>query len=188
MTPSWTSWVLRGGTATGVAVHVIVNLRCAGRWVLAEQPDRGHNLSRLAVAALHHIKFHPGLLYGGPDLGVCHGFDRCDLCAFNVIDIGLAGSHGLTIKVDRASAAGGHTAPKLCACQLQFVPDDPQQRRTGFCVDLVCLTVQLYLVRHSALPGFAVEDSRNGSMEALLHKARAGAGVCVTTRVCGSPR
>src|SRR5260370_20319244 len=55
--------------AADVAAHGIVDIGVGGVGLFRKQRYRGHDLSRLAVAALRNVFFHPGLLYGMAAIG-----------------------------------------------------------------------------------------------------------------------
>ena len=51
-----------GAAAADVARHGVVDVAVGGMRVGGEERRRGHDLARLAVAALHHVEVEPGLL------------------------------------------------------------------------------------------------------------------------------
>jgi hypothetical protein len=53
----------------------LVDLALARRRLGLEQRHRRHDLARLAVAALRHAQFHPGLLHDAADAVVLHVLD-----------------------------------------------------------------------------------------------------------------
>src|SRR5260370_12873666 len=54
---------LVGAAAADVAAHGIVDVGVGGLGFFREQRDRGHNLARLAIAALRNLFLHPALLH-----------------------------------------------------------------------------------------------------------------------------
>src|SRR5258707_15614295 len=103
-------------------------------WVARKQSGSGHNLARLAVAALNDLLIEPGLL----DLGArrCHadGLDRGDLGGADAVDRGDAGTRGDAVDMHRAGAAERHAAAVLRAGQAEHVAQYPQER--GVTVDV----------------------------------------------------
>ena len=124
-----------------------------GRGLASEQRRGRHDLAGLAVAALRHVVFDPGLLDrvaavlrealdGGHRL-VADGADR-----------DLAGAHRLALEVHGAGAAQRHAAAEFGAREAQRVAQDPEQR--GFRIDIdfdrVAIDVEL---GHERLPRFS---------------------------------
>src|SRR5262249_16814066 len=96
-----------GSAAADVAAHGIVDVGI-GRVRLASQQRRGgHDLSRLAVAALDDFMIEPGLLDPGSgsrpaSTRPAHPLDRRYLRAADAVDRGDAGTGGDTVDVHGA--------------------------------------------------------------------------------------
>ena len=67
-----------GGAATDIAAHRHVDVVVGGNGDAGEQRGRGHDLARLAVAALRHVQLDPGGLDVVADLAVADRLDRGD--------------------------------------------------------------------------------------------------------------
>src|SRR6188768_3202761 len=104
------SWIRPA--AAEIATHSRVDLCVGRRWFLPEQRTGGHNLTRLAVAALRNVNFDPRLLDGVRAIGR-ETFNRRDRRFSGIGNCRDAGARGLPIDVDRACAAYPHAAPKL---------------------------------------------------------------------------
>src|SRR5690606_35024640 len=116
------------GAGAYVAAHRVVDVGVGGLGVLREQGRGGHDLSRLAVAALGHVELAPGRLHGLPDSVGVHAFDRGDLLAGH-------GSQGRDARADRnplglhgTGAAQRHAAAVFGAGQVRDIAQRPQQR------------------------------------------------------------
>src|SRR6202011_2203870 len=75
-----------GPAAADVAGHRVVDIGIGRMRVAGEERRSGHDLARLAVAALNDLPVEPGLL----DLGACRRradrLDRCDLGSADAVD------------------------------------------------------------------------------------------------------
>jgi len=114
-------------TAADIAAHGVVDVGVGGVGLLAQQRHRGHDLSGLAVAALRHIFFHPGLLHWMASVGgqPLDGRDFFPGYARNLRD---ARARGFAVDVHGTRAAQSHPAAKLCAGHIQRVAQHPQER------------------------------------------------------------
>src|SRR5690606_3669957 len=65
--------------AADIAVHCRIDLPVVGIGIAGEQGTGGHQLTRLAVAALHHILFQPGFLESAADLSLFESLHCADL-------------------------------------------------------------------------------------------------------------
>ena len=165
-----------------------------GVGLLGEERGGGHDLPRLAVAALDDVDLGPGALDGmGPVGG--EALDGGDRPGADRRDRGDAGPDGLAVEVDGAGAALGHPAAVLGAGVAEDVPQDPQQRHVGRCVDLALLAVDDEL--HRAGPPWpkgrepwsrtAPSTSEKCSIRGPSHESYAGVGDRGEGRVAGSP-
>ena len=103
--------------------------------VLGQQRRRGHDLARLAVAALDDVELLPGGPHGVADLAA-QALDRDDLAAGCALDRQLAGARRDAVDVHGAGAALGDAAAVLGADQAELVAQHPEQRGVGLGVDL----------------------------------------------------
>jgi len=83
---------------------------------------------------------------------VGQSLDRRDLAAHGAGRRRGAGSHGLTVEVNRARAALRNAAGELGARQADVVTQYPQQRRLGLGIDLVGVAVDIQCKSHQQLP------------------------------------
>src|SRR6185295_7293347 len=97
-----------GATAADVARHGGVDVAIAGTCVLGKECRRGHDLARLAVAALGDVERDPGFL----DLLACgrapDGLDGGDVLAGDGAHRSSAGPDRLAVEVYRTGAAQRH--------------------------------------------------------------------------------
>src|SRR6185369_5300451 len=149
-----------GAAATEVGTHCVANVRVAGKLVGPQQRDSRHDLAALAVAALHDVVAHPGVLYRAADLVLGHGFDGRELPAGDRRRWCDASPALLPINVHRASAAHSNTAAELRARHAQRIAEHPEHRRVTGHVYVLRLPVQLER-DHGWLP---MCEARNGSV------------------------
>jgi hypothetical protein len=120
-----------------------------------------HNHSRLAEAALCHIFVNPGGLagmfaYGGETFNRSETFISCPAHR------NLAGANGCAVFMDCAGATYPNAASVLCSTEVQFVTQDPEQRRFGFGYDLSELAIDVErILWHCQKP--AVFDALDGT-------------------------
>src|SRR5690348_1000309 len=117
--------------AADVARHRGVNLLVRRLRVLREKCRGGHELSRLAVAALRHLFGDPRVLQALSDVVRGERFDRGDRLPRCSGDRRRAGSHGRAIEMHRACAAQRHTASELGAGHVERITQHPEQRGVG---------------------------------------------------------
>src|SRR6185295_1542131 len=117
------------GPAAADVGHRRVDIGVGRLRLLLQQRDGGHDLARLAVAALRHIDRRPGFLHrmrgvgrealDGDDLvGRLHGAER-----------DRAGALHFAVDVHRAGAALRDAAAVFGAGEACLLADDPEQRR-----------------------------------------------------------
>src|SRR5881296_3846950 len=130
---------LVGAAATDVG-HGRVDIGVRGMRILREQRRGGHDLPRLAVAALRHVFLDPRALHrvravlGEP-------FDRGHPFAGDGGHGQYAGARRDAVQVDGAGAALGDAAAELGAGEPERVTQHPQERRVGGDVDRFALAV-----------------------------------------------
>src|SRR5262249_12144239 len=101
----------------------------------------GHDLARLAVAALNDLAVEPGLLELGARRGRADGLDRCDLGTADAVDRGDAGTGGDAVHMHGAGAAQRHAAAELGAGHAEHVAHDPKERRVTVDIDAMGVAV-----------------------------------------------
>lgn len=132
-----------GAAATNVAGHGIVYVLIGGVGVIAQQYGRRHDLTGVAVAALWHVYFLPGLLervivIAREPLNGYH------LLAFCTAQGSNAGAHGFAVEVHHAGAALGHTTAVFGAGEPDEVPNGPQKGHIGVGIQLINLLIDRY--------------------------------------------
>src|SRR5882724_2622064 len=83
-----------GPAAADVAGHRVVDVRIGRMRVAGEERRGGHDLARLAVAALNDLAVEPGLLDPGAHRGRADRLDRRDLGFPDAVDRGDTGPGG----------------------------------------------------------------------------------------------
>ena len=136
-----------GAAAADVAGHGLVDLRVGRLGSLGEQRGGGHDLARLAIAALGDVDFHPGAL-DGMAAGSRKAFDGGDVLSGDAGNRGDAGPGCVAIDMDRTRAAQRHAAAEFGAGHVERVAKNPEQRHIGIDVDRCRLAVQCELSRH----------------------------------------
>src|SRR5712671_4788869 len=80
-----------GAAAADIAGHRVVDIGIARMWIARQQRRGGHDLARLAVAALHDLAVEPGLLDLGARRRRAYRLDRGDLGTADAVDGSNAG-------------------------------------------------------------------------------------------------
>src|ERR1700722_8913776 len=140
--------------AADVSAHGIVNIRIGWVGFLRQQRRRGHDLPGLAVSALRHVFFDPGLLHR---MRRIHRkpFNRGDFLSGTARDRRDARARCLSVDVHRARAAKRHPAPELRARHVQRVPQHPEQRHLRIDINSCGLPIQRKSCAHVLLPQLA---------------------------------
>src|SRR5262245_14577146 len=113
-----------GSARTDMARHRPLDLRVAWVLVLRKQRRRGHDLSRLAIAALRNLLRDPGLL----DRMIAipgETFDSDDRLARSLRYLGAARTHRLAVQMNRACAAERGAATELGPGEPECVAQHP---------------------------------------------------------------
>jgi len=137
---------LVSATAANVAAHEIVDVGVSGIWFFGEERGGRHDLTALAIAALGHVNFDPGLL-DGMIAFLGETFDGGDFLAGDGGNRRDAGTGGFSVDVNGTSSAERHAAAELGAGHVQGVAQDPEQGHLG---------INVYGL------GFSVEGERDG--------------------------
>ena len=132
---------LIGTTATNVARHPRIDVGIAGVRVARQQRGCGHNLARLAVAALNYFEIEPRLLNPSASRRFADRLDSCYIPPDGNSHRSDAGADRPTIEMYRASTAQRDTAAEFRPRQACDVAQNPQQRHIVRDVELVFLAV-----------------------------------------------
>ena len=111
-------WLVRSAAAQ-VAAHPLTDLLDGGLRRLSQQRLHRHHLSRSAVAALHRVLFHEGLLHGAELLAVHQALDGGDLGPHRFQGQRQARIPGYAVDQNGARSALAAFAPR-------FRPGEPQ--------------------------------------------------------------
>src|SRR5262249_54709759 len=141
-----------GPAAADVARHRVVDIGVRRMWVAREQRRSGHDLARLAVAALNDLAVEPGLLDLGARRRRANGLDRRDFRGADAVDSRDAGPGGDTVDMHRAGAAQGHAATELRAGHAEHVAQHPKERRVAVHVYALCIPIDFNGEGHGATP------------------------------------
>src|SRR6266480_915842 len=120
--------------------HRRVDVGVAGMRSFRQQRRGGHDLPRLAVAALRHVFLDPRALHGVRAVPG-EAFDRGHSFAGDGGHGQYAGARRDAVQVDGAGAALGDAAAELGAGEPERVAQHPEERRVGGDVDRFALTV-----------------------------------------------
>src|SRR3989449_5817591 len=130
---------LVGAAATDVG-HRRVDVGVRGMRILREQRRGGHDLSRLAIAALRYVFLDPRALHRVRAV-LGQAFDRRHALAGDGGHGQHAGARRDAIQVDGAGAALGDAAAELGAGEPEGVTQHPEERRVGGDVDRFAFAV-----------------------------------------------
>src|SRR5439155_3334454 len=121
----------RVGSAAANIGHRVVDILVARIRILIEQRCRGHDLSRLAIAALRYVELCPGLLHR-MRARRRKSFDGDDFVAgLDRADGDRARAHHVAVDVHRARAALRDAAAVFRPGEADVFANYPQQRRIG---------------------------------------------------------
>jgi hypothetical protein len=135
--------------------------------IARQERRRGHDLTRLAIAALRDLAVEPSLLDLVAGRCCADRLDRRDLGVANAVDGRDARTGGDTVDMHSAGAAQCHPATKLRAGHPKHVAQHPQKR--GITVDIngASDTIDL-IVLGTAPPNY----SRESAIVNLVRRAR----------------
>jgi hypothetical protein len=117
--------------------HRRVNIGIAGLRRGHQQRSRGHDLARLAVAALHHIEIEPRPLQRSTLRRRTYPLDGGDGALADAADRRNAGSTRYAVDNHRAGAAQCNPAAELGTGHTKNVTQDPEQWGIALDLDLV---------------------------------------------------
>jgi hypothetical protein len=126
-------------------------LRIAGRWIRGQQSANGHDHAGLAIAALRNLVIDPRLLNGRWS-ACAQALDGRDVRIGHRSNGNNATAGGFAVHVYGASPASGDAAPELRACQIQFVTNNPEERRVRFNVEVVDNAIHMQTNSHDSPP------------------------------------
>src|SRR6516225_6137693 len=129
------------GSAAANIGHCRVNIGIGRLRVLLEQRSRGHHHAALAIAALRHVEVEPGLLHRMQFAVLGQSLDGGDLLGADGSNRHLARARGDAVDVHGAGAALSDAAAVFGANQSDRIAQHPKQRRVGFGIDVVGLSV-----------------------------------------------
>ena len=129
-----------GGAAAEVARHGLVDVLVAGVRVALEEGGGGHELAGLAITALGHVEFAPGLLQGMRAVGG-KTFDGGDLRTGGGGDGSETTAGRLAVEMDSTGAALADATAELGADEAEGVAKHPEKRGVGGHIDGVGLAV-----------------------------------------------
>src|SRR6266550_4530751 len=121
-------------------------------WVAREERRSGHDLARLAVAALNDLAVEPGLLDLGARRCRADRLDRRDLGSADAVDRSNAGTGGDAVDMHGAGAAERHAAAELRAGHAEHVAQYPQERSVAINIDRPIDAVDLDCGCHGSPP------------------------------------
>ena len=134
------AYTLVGSATAQIAIHRLGDLLIAGLGRLSEESGGGHNLSRLAVAALGNFFGEPGLLQRMKSVRA-QAFDCGHVLIGDLRDRGRARADRIALDMNGACAAESGAAAELGAGKLKRVAQNPEQRCFGGDGDLLLTTV-----------------------------------------------
>jgi hypothetical protein len=141
-----------GPTAADVAGHRTIDVGVVRMRIVRQQGGRGHDLARLAVAALNDFMVEPCLLNLPAGRRIANCLDRGDRRAAYAIDCCDAGADRASVQMNRACATECHAAAELGAGHAEHVAQHPQERGVTVDINGMSRSVHVYCIRHSPPP------------------------------------
>lgn len=155
---------------TDIASHRGVNFGIAGLRRSHQQRSRRHDLTRLAVAALHHIQIEPRPLQRSTLRGRINPLDGGDGALADAADRRNAGSTRCSVDDHRAGAAQCNPAAELGTGHTKHVTQDPEQWSIALDLDIVSRPVDSDSEWHRRLSIFArILDDEASSAICPMH-------------------
>ena len=114
-----------GSAATKITVHRLRDLLVGRIGRLCQQCGGGHDLSRLAIAALRNFFRDPGLLQHVQAVG-SEAFNRRHALARDLRNRSRAGANRIAVDVDGAGAAQSRAAAEFSSGELESVAENPE--------------------------------------------------------------
>src|SRR5947209_10311157 len=126
---------LIGRAAADIAVHGIVDVAVRRFRSLRQKADRRHDLTGLAIAALHDIEITP---CGAHRLGhfALHALDRRDRAPRGIADLRLTGALRLAVDMHGAGAALGDAAAEFRTGHIERIAERPEERHLRIDVEI----------------------------------------------------
>jgi len=153
--------------AAQIAGQSFFDLAVAGLGIFIEQRFGSHNHAVDAVAALHRLLVDEGLLDFVHLLSRAQAFEGSDRAILGGAHLGHAGTDGVTVHDDGASAALRHTAAVFGSVELEIVAQDVEQRRFRIYVDNATLAIHLEW-NSRQLPPFAMTGEARRRFDCIV--------------------
>src|SRR5271156_1202671 len=141
-----------GAAAANVSGHRRVDVSVVRVGRFREQRRGGHDLSGLAVAALHHFEAEPRFLDFASRLRRANALDGRHLAVADRANRQQAGTHRLPVDMHRAGAALCDPAAEFGYSEADHIPQGPEQRRIRRDIDRFALSIDLDCYRHARSP------------------------------------
>src|SRR5712671_419850 len=130
-----------GSTTANVSRHCSINIGIIGIRRGTDQGRCGHDLTRLAIAALYDLQIEPGFLHFRAGRRRTDAFDGGDGAIAYRADRQHARAHRFAVDVHGACAALRDAATKLRSGQTEDVTKHPEQRHVGWSIKRFLFTV-----------------------------------------------
>jgi len=140
-----------GPATADIAGHGVVDIGIARVRVARQQRRSGHDLPRLAVAALDDLAIEPGLLDFGARRRRANGLDGRDVRIADAVDRSDTGAGGDAVDMHSARAAQGQAAAKLRAGHAEHIAQHPQEWGVAVDIDTVRVPVHFEGNDHGVL-------------------------------------
>jgi hypothetical protein len=132
---------------------VTIDIRICRLRRLGQQCCSRHDLTRLAIAALHHFEVEPGLLQSLALRRLANGLNRGDGAIADAVDRGDARACRHAVNVNSTGAAQCGTTAEFGAGHAEHIAQHPQQRGVVVNVDIVRGSVDFDGMGHGFLEG-----------------------------------
>jgi hypothetical protein len=146
-----------GPAATYVAGHGGIDSGIVGTGITYQKRGCRHDLTRLAIPALHNFKVQPGVLNLLASCGIPDCLNRRDCRFSDALDRGYARAYRLTVEMNCAGSAQRHAASKLGSGQPKDVAQYPEQWCVAVDIDYMIRSIDFDCVRHDHPRVFAAE-------------------------------
>src|SRR3954447_5538036 len=140
-----------GAATADVPAHGLIDVGVCRTRVACQQRRGRHDLSGLAIAALHDFVLEPGLLNLCAGVRLADRFDRRNLRTADAVDRGDAGPCGDAVDVHGAGATQRGAATELGAGHAEHVSKNPKQWRVAIDIGAVCGSVDFDVEGHAEI-------------------------------------
>jgi hypothetical protein len=131
-----------------VAGHGVIDGGIVRMRITSQKGGRRHDLTGLAIAALHYFKIQPRVLNLFTSWGIPDRFDRRDCRVPDALDGSYARACRLTVEMDGTRTTQCHAASKLGSGQAEDVAQHPKQWGVTVNIDFVIHSVDFDCVGH----------------------------------------